>query len=204
MGLAWWLSGKESTRQGRRHRFNSWYGKMPHAAEQPNPVGSNYWACSLESGSRNYWSLHVLQSHRLHNTRRHRTSGEEPLLTAPIEKPEQWWRPITAKTKIYLKKKKKQTNSLMGEQGDPYPKPAAIYCWVGPLYAGSRNKHGPLHPQELSLVRGWDGWLASPTQWTWVWANSERRWRTGEAGVFRAMGVQRVGHWAAEHQPQGS
>jgi len=29
-------------------------------------------------------------------------------------------------------------------------------------------------------VRGWDGWMASPTQWTWVWANSRRHWRTGE------------------------
>ena len=26
--------------------------------------------------------------------------------------------------------------------------------------------------------RGWDGWMASPTQWTWVWASSGRRWRT--------------------------
>ena len=29
--------------------------------------------------------------------------------------------------------------------------------------------------------RGWDGWLASPTQWTWVWVNSGRRWWTGLA-----------------------
>ena len=28
--------------------------------------------------------------------------------------------------------------------------------------------------------RGWDGWMASPTQWTWVWANSRRWWRTGK------------------------
>ena len=27
--------------------------------------------------------------------------------------------------------------------------------------------------------RGWDGWMASLTQWTWVWANSRRWWRTG-------------------------
>ena len=29
--------------------------------------------------------------------------------------------------------------------------------------------------------RGWDGWMASPTQWTWVWASSGKWWRTGEA-----------------------
>ena len=43
--------------------------------------------------------------------------------------------------------------------------------------------------------RGWDGWVASPTQWTWVWGNSGRQWRTGEPGVLQAMGSQRV-DWA--------
>ena len=49
--------------------------------------------------------------------------------------------------------------------------------------------------------RGWDGWIASPTQWTWIWANSERQWMTGRPGVLQAMGSQGVGHdWAAEQQ----
>ena len=43
--------------------------------------------------------------------------------------------------------------------------------------------------------RGWDSWMASPTQWTWVWVNS-RSW-TGRPGVLRFMASQRVGHdWA--------
>ena len=42
--------------------------------------------------------------------------------------------------------------------------------------------------------RGWDDWMASLTQWTWVWANSRRYWRTGKAGAFQSMGSQRVGH----------
>ena len=42
--------------------------------------------------------------------------------------------------------------------------------------------------------RGWDGWMASLTQWTRVWANSGREWRTGNPGVFLCMGSQRVGH----------
>ena len=47
--------------------------------------------------------------------------------------------------------------------------------------------------------RGWDGWMASPTQWTWVWVNSRRWWWTGRTGVLRFMGSQRVGHnWATE------
>ena len=47
--------------------------------------------------------------------------------------------------------------------------------------------------------RGWDGWMASLTPWTWVWANSGRQWRTGKPGVLQSMGSQRVRHdWATE------
>ena len=42
--------------------------------------------------------------------------------------------------------------------------------------------------------RGWDGWMASPTRCTWVWASSGRHWRTGKPGVLQSMGLQRVGH----------
>ena len=42
--------------------------------------------------------------------------------------------------------------------------------------------------------RGRDAWVASPTQWTRVWANSRRWWRTGKPGVLQSMGSQRVGH----------
>ena len=47
--------------------------------------------------------------------------------------------------------------------------------------------------------RGWDGWMASLTQWAWVWVNSGSWWYTGRPGVLRFMGSQRVGHdWATE------
>ena len=46
--------------------------------------------------------------------------------------------------------------------------------------------------------RGWDGWMASPTQWTWVWVNSRSWWWTGRPGM-QSMGLQRVGHdWVTE------
>ena len=49
-------------------------------------------------------------------------------------------------------------------------------------------------------VSGWDGWMSSPMQWTWTWANSGRWWGTGRPGVLQSMGSQRVGHdWATEH-----
>ena len=42
-------------------------------------------------------------------------------------------------------------------------------------------------------------WLASLTQWTWVWASSRNWWWTGKPGVVQSMGSQRVGHyWATE------
>jgi len=40
--------------------------------------------------------------------------------------------------------------------------------------------------------RGWDGWMASATKWTWVWASSRRWWRTGKPGVLQSMGSQRA------------
>ena len=47
--------------------------------------------------------------------------------------------------------------------------------------------------------RGWDGWMASLTQWTWVWASSGSWWWTAKPGVLQSMGPQRVGHdWATE------
>ena len=46
---------------------------------------------------------------------------------------------------------------------------------------------------------GWDGWMASLTQWTWVWVNPGSWWWTGRPSVLRSMGSQRVGHdWDTE------
>ena len=38
--------------------------------------------------------------------------------------------------------------------------------------------------------RGWDGWMASPTEWTWVWVNSGSWWWTGRPGMLRFTGLQ--------------
>ena len=47
--------------------------------------------------------------------------------------------------------------------------------------------------------RGWDGWMASPTPWTWVLVSSGSWWWTGRPGMLHSMGSQRVGHdWATE------
>ena len=47
--------------------------------------------------------------------------------------------------------------------------------------------------------RRWDGWMASPTQWTWVWVSFGSWWWTGRPGVLQSMRSQRAGHdWATE------
>ena len=62
-----------------------------------------------------------------------------------------------------------------------------LWCWEG-LGAGGEGDD-----------RGWDGWMASLTRWTWVWVNSGSWWWTGRPGVLRFMGSQRVGHdWVTE------
>ena len=42
--------------------------------------------------------------------------------------------------------------------------------------------------------RGWDGWMASPNRWIWVWVNSGSWWWTGRPGVLQFMGLQWFGH----------
>ena len=45
--------------------------------------------------------------------------------------------------------------------------------------------------------RGWDGWIASLTQWTWIWVDSRSWWLTGRPSVLWFMRSQKVGHnWA--------
>ena len=46
--------------------------------------------------------------------------------------------------------------------------------------------------------RGWDGWMASWTQWTWIGASSGRPWRAGKPGLLQSMGSQsqtRLSDW---------
>ena len=53
--------------------------------------------------------------------------------------------------------------------------------------------------QEEKGTTGWDGLVASPTRWTWVWVNSGSWWWTRRPGVLQFIGSHRVGHdWATE------
>ena len=92
---------------------------------------------------------------------------------------------------LYHKKEKqtnqKNTRKPLWEEPTPWKKP---WCWERSKAKGEEGG------------RGWDGCMASPTQWKWIWANSGRWWRTGKPGVLQSMEMQRVGHSLATEPPQ--
>ena len=58
---------------------------------------------------------------------------------------------------------------------------------------------GKIEGRRRTNDRGWDYWMASLTQWTWVWVSSRRWCRTGKPGVPQSLRSQRVGHdWVTE------
>ena len=70
------------------------------------------------------------------------------------------------------------------QRTDSFEKP---WCWER-LTAGGEGDD-----------RGWDGWMAPLTQWTWVWTSSGSWWWTEKPGVLQSMGSQRDRHdWATE------
>ena len=66
------------------------------------------------------------------------------------------------------------------------------WCWER-LKAGGKGDN-----------RGWDGWMASPTQWRWVWVNSWSWWWTGKPGVLQARGckerLRKKKTYSSQHQ----
>ena len=74
--------------------------------------------------------------------------------------------------------------------------PPHVKSWlIGKVFDAGRD----LGAGEEGDDRGWDGWMASLSRWTWVWVNSGSWWWTGRPGMLRFMGLQRVGHdWATE------
>ena len=69
--------------------------------------------------------------------------------------------------------------------GNEFEKPPwdseGLWCWERLKVGGEGDN------------RGWDGWMTSLTQLTWVWVNSGSWWWTGKPGMLHCMGLQRVG-----------
>ena len=86
---------------------------------------------------------------------------------------------------LMLKLKHQYFGHLMRRAETHWKRP---WCWEG-LGAGGEGDN-----------KGWDGWMTSLTQWTWVWVDSGSWWWTGRPGLLlQFMGLQRVGHdWATE------
>ena len=84
---------------------------------------------------------------------------------------------------LMLKLKLQYFGHLM-QKADSSEKP---WCWER-LKAGGEGGD-----------RGWDGWMASPARWTWVWASSGSWWWTERPSVLQSIGSQRVRHyWRTE------
>ena len=79
---------------------------------------------------------------------------------------------------LMLKLKLQYFGHLM-RRADSFEKP---WCWERLKVGGEGDD------------RGWDGCLASPTQWTWVWVNSGNWWQTGRPGMLQSMRLQIVRH----------
>ena len=122
-----------------------------------------------------------------------------PLQCSCLENPRDrgaWWAAIcgVAQSWTQLKRLSSSSSSLMPSCNSTLATSCKelthwkrLWCWEG---LGARGEGDD---------RGWDGWIASPTRWTWVCVNSGRWWWTGRPGVLRFMGLQRVGHnWATE------
>ena len=74
-----------------------------------------------------------------------------------------------------------------------WPPDAKLTHWKRPL-CWERLKAG-----REGDDRGWDGLMASPTGWTWIWTSSQSWWWAGKPGVLQSMGSPRVRHdWATE------
>ena len=74
---------------------------------------------------------------------------------------------------VLMLKLKLQYFGYLMRRADSLERP---WCWEK-LRAGEEGDY-----------RGWDGWMASSTQWTWIWATSRCWWWTGEPGVLQSMG----------------
>ena len=76
-------------------------------------------------------------------------------------------------------KLKLQYLATWGEELTHWKRP---WCWERLKVGGEEDN------------RGWDGWIASLTQWTWVWVGSESWWWTGKPCVLQSMGSPKVRH----------
>ena len=72
--------------------------------------------------------------------------------------------------------------------------PPHVKSWL----IGKDSDAGRDWGQEEKGTTGWDGWMASPTRWTWVWASSRSWWWTGKAWSASVHGVAKSQTWLSD------
>ena len=115
-----------------------------------------------------------------------------------------------------MKKKKKKrfpwtargaNQSILKENSPEYSLEGLMLSWNSSTLAtwceGLTHWKWPWCWERLKVGEGdnrwWDGWMASPTWWAWVWVSSGSWWWTGKPVVLQSMGSQRIGwDWATE------
>ena len=74
--------------------------------------------------------------------------------------------------------------------------PSDVKSW---LTGKDSDAEKDLRQEKKGTTEDDDGWMASPTQWNWVWVNSRGWWWTGRSAVLQSMGLQRVRNdWVTE------
>ena len=114
------------------------------------------------------------------------------------------WRRLSAKELMLLTcgvgEDSWESLGLQGDPTSPFWRRSALgflwkeWCWSWNSSTLATSSEELTHWRRLKAGeddRGWDGWMASQTRWTWVWVNSGRWWWTGRPGVLRFMGSQR-------------
>ena len=125
--------------------------------------------------------------------------------------PKNWFRTVVLENNLESPLDSKEIKSVnpKGNQpwiftGRPDAEVEALIHWPPDAKTDSLEKilmRKRLKAGEEGDDRGWDGWMASPTQWTWVCADSRRWWRTEKPGMLQSMGSERVTHdWGSEQQ----
>ena len=102
---------------------------------------------------------------------------------------------------------RRSTQSILKEISPEYSLEVLIWCWnsntLVPWCKEPTHWKRPWSWERLKVGgerddRGWDGWMASPTQWTWVWVNSRSWWWTGRPGVLQFHGVTKSWTWLSD------
>ena len=130
--------------------------------------------------------------------------NDNPLQCSCLENPRDrgaWWAAVYGVTQSWTRLKWLSSSSS-SNTGRTDAEAETPYCGHLMWRTDSLEKTlmlGKIEGRGEGDDRGWDGWMASLTQWTWVRASSGSWWWTGRPGVQQSMGLQRVWHiWATE------